>query len=515
MEMLRPRRIFPTMPMLAESLRLGGWDCGMVLSDEDQRYRGVRLYHAQQVLQKDVLYLLRPTEREFPFDEYSYLSSERLPGRANHLVCPNHPDEQILDQLLEIFSQLQDWEEEMDLLVYRNASLQELCELGAKLLGNPVCIHDDWFVMMAVSAEFPEIMEPEYLMSSSKGFVPRIVVEDFLDNNEYLETYSHHTAQIWRPAGKQQHSLYVNLWDGAVYKGRLLVGRKNRDFRALDFLLAEALTQRAVQLLRRKTPGEGNTHQNMDDIVFALLQGKQTDNADLNVLLSLLGWKKTDSFLCLRIRPQQAGSGIAEHLLHSDLFRIFSDSYILLGAKEQSVAVNLTRNPIMPDQLRAMLAPLHRDYRLFIGISSPVNGIRELNAAYYQAGAAQDYAFWQRNDQRVVFFAECALSHLLNNLPQPLAAGHLVSPELTLLREHDREKGTQYFETLRVYLLQERDIPRTSETLIIHRTTLQYRLKKIQSLIRTDLEDPWQRMYLMLSLWILEKGNMGSGKPGR
>ena len=71
--------------------------------------------------------------------------------------------------------------------------------------------------------------------------------------------------------------------------------------------------------------------------------------------------------------------------------------------------------------------------------------------------------------------------------------------------DHDRETGTQYFETLRTYLLQERDIPRTSEKLIIHRTTLQYRLKKIQSLTELDLDDTWQRLYLLLSLWIMER----------
>ena len=76
--------------------------------------------------------------------------------------------------------------------------------------------------------------------------------------------------------------------------------------------------------------------------------------------------------------------------------------------------------------------------------------------------------------------------------------------ELQLLMEHDRERGTQYFETLRTYLLQERDIPRTSEQLIIHRTTLQYRLKKIQSLTELDLNDSRQRLYLLLSLWILD-----------
>ena len=84
---------------------------------------------------------------------------------------------------------------------------------------------------------------------------------------------------------------------------------------------------------------------------------------------------------------------------------------------------------------------------------------------------------------------------------------HLISPELTALMDYDRENGTQYYETFREYLLQERDIPRTSKALIIHRTTLLYRLQKIQSLICVNPDDPWQRLYLTFSLWLLEDKN--------
>ena len=94
---------------------------------------------------------------------------------------------------------------------------------------------------------------------------------------------------------------------------------------------------------------------------------------------------------------------------------------------------------------------------------------------------------------------------MLSTLSSPIPAIHLASPELILLQDLDRENGTQYFETLRTYLLMERDIPKTAQALIIHRTTLLYRLKKIQAITELDLEDPGQRLYLLLSLRIMEK----------
>ncbi len=507
MDTVFPMRLLPTMPMLAESLVRAGWNCEMVLSDEAQSYQGIRLYHRNQKLQKNVLYLLRPTETTFPFDEYSYLSAVPHPGKANHLICSDHPDEEILDQLLEVFSEFRSWEESIDLLLYRNASLQELCELGGRLLENPVCIHDDWFVMMAMTAEYAQLMEPEYWTSSTKGFIPKAVVEDFQNDNEYLETYSYHDAQLWQHAGNRK-SLYVNLWDGTIYKGRLLVAQKNREFLRRDFLVAEVLTQRAVWLLHRKEPGEENIHQNMDTIVFALLQGRQPEQQDLVHLLNMLNWRQTDRFLCLRIRPQQNNSTVlAEHMLHSDLFRVFFGGYILLGSQEQCVVWNLSQHPDSVSQIHYLLAPLCRDYCLYAGISSPVTGIRELNVAYYQAGVALDQAFQRRNEKWILTFSECALDHITKTLPTPLSPSHIIAPDLLSLMAYDKENDTLYFDTLREYLLNERDIPRTSQALIIHRTTLLYRLKKIQSLIRLDLENPWQRLYLILSLWILDREN--------
>lgn len=505
-----PKHLLPTLPMLAECLSEVNWEYEMVLSDEHQSYRGIRLYHPWQKLQKDVIYLLRPEEQNFPVDDYSYLSTGKHPGKANHLSIPGQADEEIMDQFLEVFSRFWEWEDSINLLLYRNASLQELVELASRLLENPVCVHDDWFVMMATTPEFSRIMEPEFLMSSAKGFVPRAVVEDFLYDSDYLETYTYHEAQIWDAPERRFRALYANLWDGPVYKGRLLIARKNRDFLRRDFLLAEVLAQRTALLLRRKRLDDGSLHQNMDEIVFSLLKGEHTEPADLMQLMNLLHWQNTDRFLCLRIREQQrVNTVVLEHMLHGDLFRSFPGSYILMDGREQSVVVDLTRMKVNPAEIRHILAPLCRDYCLYAGISSPVQGIRELPSAYYQAGAALDQAFRLHSEKWILAFSECAMEHMLRNIPSPLTPGSLIAPDLTELMAYDKTHDTPYFETLRAYLIHERDIPRTAEALIIHRTTLLYRLKKIRSIIHTDLEDPWQRMYLMLSLWILERGKEG------
>ena len=79
---------------------------------------------------------------------------------------------------------------------------------------------------------------------------------------------------------------------------------------------------------------------------------------------------------------------------------------------------------------------------------------------------------------------------------------------LTILR-YDKKNDTQYFNTLRSYLINERNIPKTANALIIHRTTLTYRLQQIQAPVGLKLEDDYQRLYLLMSLFLLEPGEYG------
>lgn len=132
--------------------------------------------------------------------------------------------------------------------------------------------------------------------------------------------------------------------------------------------------------------------------------------------------------------------------------------------------------------------------------------VTESQATSSFAFLAAEAAFLLRSEKWILTFGECALEHLIRTLPTPLMPGHLISSDISALIDYDRENGTQYFDTFREYLLQERGIPRTSQALIIHRTTLLYRLQKIRTLIHGNPDDPWRRLYWMLSLWILENG---------
>lgn len=506
MELTRLTRLIPTMDMIAEHLQAQGLLCQRSIPDPEQRYRGILPFTGTGKPEKDLVYLVRQEDAlRFPEEGFACICTRQIPGSGNRLICPGGDWDQLLQLLLELFCQLQDQEARLNSLVFSDSDLHTLCALGQQLLGNPVCIHDDWFILIAASDALPQSLAPERVADSDREFIPRQVVEELQFDAEYEQTYAHRRCRLWNRTPGSPQSLYVNLWQESRYLGRLLVFEINHPFRARDYLLAEALAQRALLILMKQTP-DIRQYRNLDDVVCSLLDGRSAESGDLGFLMDALGWHANDQYLVIRIRhQQQSAPEVLGHALHSELFRLFPNGYILYLDQQQTVILNLTQEKLRVSEVRYRLAPLCRDYCLYAGLSSPVTGINALSQASRQSDIAIGRAFYTHGERWLIPFADCALDYMLNNLQTLLEPKHLAAPEWLMLLDHDREKDTQYFETLRAYLLSERDIPKTAQKLIIHRTTLLYRLKRIFALTGLNLDDENQRLYLLLSLRLLEQ----------
>ena len=65
-------------------------------------------------------------------------------------------------------------------------------------------------------------------------------------------------------------------------------------------------------------------------------------------------------------------------------------------------------------------------------------------------------------------------------------------------------KGARLVETLRTYLDAGGSVPRTAETLHLHRTSLYYRLEQIREITGLDIDDGRNRLLLHLSLLLAD-----------
>ncbi|MBE5999577.1 MAG: PucR family transcriptional regulator [Sarcina sp.] len=147
------------------------------------------------------------------------------------------------------------------------------------------------------------------------------------------------------------------------------------------------------------------------------------------------------------------------------------------------------------------------DRPLFIGVSDSVQDIGNLHFAYRRAKAAVSMAM--AGDERILFFADMGINRILYMIEDKGLLRDLSDRPLRPLLESDRLHGTEYVETLRIFLQCGGSIKTMAEKLFIHRNTILYRMAKIRELLGCTLESPQERMEYMIACLIREMPEAG------
>ena len=144
---------------------------------------------------------------------------------------------------------------------------------------------------------------------------------------------------------------------------------------------------------------------------------------------------------------------------------------------------------------------LAEEFQLKVAVSERVDDLFALPALYRTASEALALMTDERfHGGRVYTVAQLRTPLLLKNLE---GREDLIAQEVRTLAAHDREKGTQYCETLYYYLICCRSLQKTCEALFAHRNTVLYRIRRMQEEFGIPLDEPVKHADLLLSVSLL------------
>ena len=150
---------------------------------------------------------------------------------------------------------------------------------------------------------------------------------------------------------------------------------------------------------------------------------------------------------------------------------------------------------------------LAEEFQLKVVMSDGINDLFDLPALYRTAHEAlmlmTDRRFHSGN---VCTVAQLRTPLLLKNLE---GRSDLIAKEIRALAAHDKEKDTQYCETLYYYLTCCRSLKKTCDALFTHRNTVLYRIRRIKDDFAIPLDEPAAHADLLLGVSLLlfkEKG---------
>ena len=336
--------------------------------------------------------------------------------------------------------------------------------------------------------------------------MPLEELNELKTDREYLETLTTRNAQIFSAELRGYRDIYVNIWNTyGGYEGRLVICEIDSDLKKGQFAAAEYLAELIRLTLARRGKMDNTYSRALERMIIAMLQGKEVSDSEIVNRIGQCGWKQEDEYICIRMNAeeQEGNPGSAASVCNYVEARVAGTKAVFME-DHICIIINFSINNHYTSDMACIL----RDGLFKAGVSNPFHDFTALERYYRQASVAFDYCR-KKNDMMWYYtFDDIAVDYISDICCREFQPEDLCAHELIQLKEYDEKNKTELYKTLVTYILNERNTVATSGSLYVGRSTLFYRLRKIQQITGLDTDhmaQPEQNLYLRLSIYILEK----------
>lgn len=167
--------------------------------------------------------------------------------------------------------------------------------------------------------------------------------------------------------------------------------------------------------------------------------------------------------------------------------------------------------PALAEEDMNKLLSLCEHEHLICGVSNPFSTVTSMKYYYEQAVKAIELNSLLNMPDNLYEYKNVALYDLINNAAQSRKIGFYCHPALLQLMEHDKENGSQLYDTLGCLARNGFNSAATANEMFLHRNTLSYRKQKIAAVTGLDLDDFNTQFMLKYSYMIEEYIGKQSG----
>lgn len=428
-----------------------------------------------------------------------YLSRDGV----NRILCVNGEDilalhaddlDEIFNSILDAFEYYNEWENQLNILYHAQGSIDELLAHCHDILHRTMAIGD-------LSYYLTNIYGADDMIEAVPSF--RSIIENrSISLDSIFRINSDARVRSDRMATYLVDALeYANL--GAVSNlfcnGKLLgwfvTCKPSGHFTQGELDLQDAATRAIQKWLKNNSYYE--EHMNQSGILLDILLG-ETDRNKVLFRLETFGWKQDDTLQVYVIRTPDEKIH-SEHVLER-LLKNLDNSILLLRYDDDLLLLKNTSISNVPD-FEEKIKNILTGCKSVAGKSGLFTDVRNLKTQYEAAKIALDYG-WDTGNQ--ITCAEEIKLHYAASLIRENTAMDILHPAIAKLEAYDQSHHACLNDTLRTFITYRYNIAETAKALHLHRSTLLYRLERIQSLTDVDYYDFPTLLHLGLSYFLLD-----------
>ena len=422
--------------------------------------------------------------------------TEELP-ECGYVLCHDADPFAVVNVVESVFSRYTALQNRLYNALSEENSLQRICELAQLEFGVPVFYHDEHFCVLACAmSEEEKCRSFDYNPQLDCYMQDEETLRYFRTSEAYQETLNTRGAQIWVSDFDNGSSLYVNLFLENIYRGRMLYRQQNitpGQGRVVEYIAAMA-----CQALYRSYSYSVSANTPFLQLIADGVDGVEIEEERFLLQTRLLNWGMEDRYVCCMIAPGGDDQFMILSVCNSVLQHI-RGSYPCYYNNAIYILVNLSVADMTVTDLRMKMSYLIRESLVKAGVSNEFRDFSQFPVYLRQAEITLLYAQEKGLMSWYNEFRDTALPYWLQKGVGALTAESIVSEGVNVLKKYDADNGSDLYETLKVYLISERNATLTGQLLRVHRSTLPHRLERIRSLTGLNLDDFPTRLYLLMS----------------
>lgn len=411
----------------------------------------------------------------------------------------------LMNQVLTIFSLFQEYEYRMETAAQQKDPFPAIGRIGLEIFRTPISAFDryDKILFQAFDKNRPEFLNT-YLNAANEEYSSDEERSVFMADKEFIKTYETHGPAFADSPIYGTSSIYMNIFEGNQYMGRILIEDAYRPFQDSDYSLVEWLAGYIQDQIIKTGKFYFGISKEFETMMRLLILENNPYLREYGKILEQHHWNASHHYQCIHIC--EMGEQFQNVDMNKDAFylrELFDSHYILVYEYGIIQVINLSESCYSKEEILRRLQLFLTNNNYIAGISTEFQDFSRIWEHSQQAMLAAG-CHAPQNSYKIYDFNRHVLDILLRNARGNYSGRFFRTNAIEKLFRYDEENHADLVKTLKCYLKNNLSATKTQETLHIARTTCLYRIQRIEELTHLNLREPDVQLYIRILFRLLE-----------
>jgi hypothetical protein len=501
-----------TLPMILARLCDMDFEYLQAITTEERQVSKVKLLQSGYTLiDPDALYVTT----------LSYLTSQYKGDLPPYIVCIRNIDidvnyemfphtnliliknlmniSELFNLIQDIFFYYSDVYSQLLKIVEDNKGLQYLTDELSVLFGNPITITDRNFKILAITASEPEnaaLWRNIDETTRHNGYVTGGSDTYYL-TKDYINKLDHNDKPVFFNTCDGYLSPMICLNIGIRKKNIAILSLFEIDtpFNIATCDLVLIISQILSLELQKNELLLLNSESNFAYPIVDLLEGKTLSRYDVDKISSYFNYSISNNFTVVVVKsPLSSDSSCELPFLRNKILNLIKCNSCIIYKRSIVMVIDCSLSNSF-NYCLPKFEELLSDTMTYAGISSSFSDFIEVRRGYVEASKAVELGLRLNTAGTIYRYMDFQFYHLIDLCSKQENIENLCHPALARLMMYDEELS----KTLYTYMKNNGSQAKTAKDLCIHRSSLSYRLKKIEEVLEIELNDYKTLLHLQLS----------------